>query len=80
MSRAAVSERSLRQVEGTGMAWTDELLSIRAAELYDQENTTQDEVGRALNLTRWNVGRLLSQAKAAGFVRIEINHPRARRR
>jgi deoxyribonucleoside regulator len=61
------------------MAWTDELLSIRAAELYYEENKTQDEIGQALNLTRWKVGRLLGQAKAAGFIRIEIIHPRARR-
>ena len=31
---------------------TDELLSIRAAELYYEENKTQDEIGQALRLTR----------------------------
>ena len=36
----------------------DELLSIRAAELYYEENKTQDEIGQALRLTRWKVGRL----------------------
>jgi deoxyribonucleoside regulator len=58
---------------------TDELLSIRAAELYYEENKTQDEIGAVLRLTRWKVGRLLAQAKASGFIRIEIVHPRARR-
>jgi deoxyribonucleoside regulator len=58
---------------------TDELLSIRAAELYYEENKTQDEIGTVLRLTRWKVGRLLAQAKASGFIRIEIVHPRARR-
>ncbi|MEO6309128.1 MAG: sugar-binding domain-containing protein [Leifsonia sp.] len=58
---------------------TDELLSIRAAELYYEENKTQDEIGSILRLTRWKVGRLLAQAKASGFIRIEIMHPRARR-
>jgi deoxyribonucleoside regulator len=58
---------------------TDELLSIRAAELYYEENKTQDEIGQALRLTRWKVGRLLAQAKQRGFIRIEILHPRARR-
>jgi len=58
---------------------TDELLSIRAAELYYEENKTQDEIGSILRLTRWKVGRLLAQAKANGFIRIEIVHPRARR-
>lgn len=57
----------------------DELLSIRAAELYYEENLTQEEIGRSLRITRWKVGRLLSQAKEEGFVRIEILHSRARR-
>lgn len=57
----------------------DELLSIRAAELYYEENLTQEEIGRSLRLTRWKVGRLLAQAKDEGFVRIEILHSRARR-
>ena len=58
---------------------SDELLSIRAAELYYEENKTQDEIGLILSLTRWKVGRLIAQARASGFIRIEIVHPRARR-
>jgi deoxyribonucleoside regulator len=58
---------------------SDELLSIRAVELYYEENKTQDEIGLILSLTRWKVGRLIAQAKASGFIRIEIVHPRARR-
>ena len=61
------------------MIESDELLSIRAAELYYEEDKTQDEIGTILRLTRWKVGRLLAQAKANGFIRIEIVHPRARR-
>lgn len=61
------------------MSASDELLSIRAAELYYQENKTQDEVGSLLGLTRWKVGRLITQAREAGIIRIEIVHPRARR-
>ena len=61
------------------MTATDELLAIRAAELYYQEHKTQDEVGALLGVTRWKVGRLISQAREAGIVRIEIVHPRARR-
>ncbi|HKP08702.1 MAG TPA: sugar-binding domain-containing protein [Microbacterium sp.] len=57
----------------------DELLSIRAAELYYEANLTQEEIGRSLQITRWKVGRLLTQAKEEGFVRIEILHSRARR-
>lgn len=56
-----------------------ELLAVRAAELYYEDGKTQDEIGAILHLTRWKVGRLLTQAKDAGFIRIEIVHPRARR-
>ena len=61
------------------MTTTAEMLSVRAAELYYEENKTQDEIGSLLGLTRWKVGRLLTQARALGIVRIEIVHPRARK-
>ena len=57
----------------------DELLAVKAAELYYDENKTQGEIGALLNLTRWKVGRLLSDARERGIIRIEIVHPRARR-
>ena len=57
----------------------EEMLAVRAAELYYDENKTQDEIGSLLNLTRWKVGRLLNEARERGIVRIEIVHPRARR-
>ncbi len=53
--------------------------AVKAAELYFEESKTQEEIAQMLNLTRWKVGRLLVQARAAGIVRIEIVHPRARR-
>lgn len=56
-----------------------ELLTVRIAELYYDDNKTQDEIGALLGVTRWKVGRLLTQARAKGIVRIEIVHPRARR-
>jgi deoxyribonucleoside regulator len=56
-----------------------ELLAVRAAELYYEENKTQDEIGAILRITRWKVGRLLAQARDRGIIRIEIVHPRARR-
>lgn len=56
-----------------------ELLAVRVAELYYEENKTQDEVGALLGITRWKVGRLLTRAREVGIVRIEIIHPRARR-
>jgi deoxyribonucleoside regulator len=57
----------------------NELLAVRAAELYYEENKTQDEIGAILRVTRWKVGRLLHAARAEGIVRIEIAHPKARR-
>ena len=58
---------------------TSELLMVRAAELYFDDNKTQGEIGALLGITRWKVGRLLTQARERGIVRIEIVHPRARR-
>ena len=57
----------------------DELLAVKAAELYYDEGKTQDEIGALLGVTRWKVGRLLSQAREDGLIRIEIVHPRARK-
>jgi len=57
----------------------DELTAVRVAELYYDENKTQEEIGSLLRITRWKVGRLLVQAREEGIVRIEIVHPRARR-
>ncbi len=57
----------------------DELLSVRVAELYYDDNKTQDEIGALLGISRWKAGRLLTLARERGIVRIEIVHPRARR-
>jgi len=56
-----------------------DLLTVRAAELYYEQDKTQDEIGQILGITRWKVGRLLHQAKEQGIIRIEIVHPKARR-
>ncbi len=58
---------------------TDEILAVKAAELYYEAGKTQDEIGLALSVSRWKVGRLLVAAREQGFVRIEIVHPSARR-
>lgn len=60
-------------------AISDELLAVRAAELYYEENKTQDEIGTILRITRWKVGRLLQAAREQGIIRIDIVHPRARK-
>src|SRR5690554_7813489 len=64
---------------GSWMSDDNELLMVRAAELYYDDNKTQDEIGALLGITRWKVGRLLTQARQSGIVRIDIVHPRARR-
>lgn len=56
-----------------------EMLAVRAAELYYEENKTQDEIGAILRITRWKVGRLLAQARDSGIIRFEIAHPKARK-
>ena len=61
------------------MSDENELLMVRAAELYYDDNKTQDEIGALLGITRWKAGRLLTQARQTGIVRIDIVHPRARR-
>jgi deoxyribonucleoside regulator len=58
---------------------TDEMLMVRASELYYEDGKTQDEIGALLHTTRWKVGRLLARARERGIVRIQIVHPRARR-
>ena len=66
-------------VEEVDMEIDTELLAVRVAELYYDENRTQDEIGEIVGITRWKVGRLLARARELGIVRIEIVHPRARR-
>jgi len=61
------------------VAAADELLAVRAAELYYEENKTQDEIGAILRITRWKVGRLLQAARESGIIRIDIVHPKARK-
>ncbi len=52
---------------------------VRVAKLYYDLERTQNEIATELGLTRWQVGRLLTEARELGIVRIEIT-PRAYRR
>jgi deoxyribonucleoside regulator len=54
-------------------------LLIEVAQSYWEQDRTQEDIGRELHLTRWKVGRLLEEARAAGIVQITIVHPQARR-
>jgi deoxyribonucleoside regulator len=56
-----------------------EHLMVQAAKLYHDLDRTQNEIARELGLTRWQVGRLLSDARAHGVVRVDIV-PRSPRR
>jgi deoxyribonucleoside regulator len=54
-------------------------LLLQVAHCYYEQGRTQQDIGRQLHLTRWKVGRLLDEARAAGIVQITIVHPQARR-
>lgn len=54
-------------------------LMVQVAKLYYDLDRTQSDIANELGLTRWQVGRLLVEAKQNGVVRIEIT-PRAGRR
>ena len=56
-----------------------ELLMVQAAKSYYDLDQTMGDIARTLGLTRWQVGRLLKDARDQGVVRIEIV-PRTRRR
>ena len=56
-----------------------ELLTVQAAKAYYDLDLTMGEIAKRLGLTRWQVGRLLKEAREQGVVRIEIV-PRAQRR
>jgi deoxyribonucleoside regulator len=49
-----------------------EQLMVQAAKLYYEMQLTQHEIAKQLCLTRWKVGKLLTDAKETGLVRIQI--------
>ena len=56
-----------------------EVLMVQAAKGYYDLDQTMGDIAKQLGLTRWQVGRLLRDAREQGVVRIEIV-PRAQRR
>jgi deoxyribonucleoside regulator len=56
-----------------------ELLMLQAAKAYYDLDRTMGDIAKQLGLTRWQVGRLLKDAREQGVVRIEIV-PRTQRR
>lgn len=73
--RAASEEVDLRSLSAEGR----ELLMLQAAKSYYGLDRTMAEIATQLGLTRWQVARLLKDAREQGMVRIEIV-PRAQRR
>lgn len=69
-----------RQAAGTRLPLDEarDHLLVQVAKMYFQLDRTQADIAAALGLTRWQVGRLLSEARETGVVRIEIA-PRAGR-
>jgi deoxyribonucleoside regulator len=49
-----------------------ELIMIQAAKLYYDLEKTMSEIAKELGLTRWQIGRVLKEAREVGIVRIEI--------
>ena len=52
----------------------DNDLCVRAAWLYHLHGMSQQEVGAALGLSRFQVNRLLSDARDAGIIRVSLAH------
>jgi len=48
---------------------------VRVASLYYEENRTQQEIAKVLNISRSGVSRLLTEARETGVVEIIIHHP-----
>jgi DNA-binding transcriptional regulator LsrR (DeoR family) len=61
---------ALNQVQSDEMR-----LMIRAALLYYEEGMTQNQIAKALGVSRVKVTRLLAKAKSLGIVEIRINQP-----
>lgn len=71
---ASAAPEQMRQPAGARLP-SDESrdhLLVQVAKMYFQLDRTQTEIASALGLTRWQVSRLLSQARDTGIVRIEI--------
>jgi DNA-binding transcriptional regulator LsrR (DeoR family) len=56
----------------------DQELLVKAARMYYEENRSQQEVARALGLSRSNVSRMLTAAHERGIVEIRIHDPSGR--
>ena len=48
---------------------------VQAAQLYYEQQLTQADIGRQLNISRSTVSRLLQDARESGIVRISISYP-----
>jgi deoxyribonucleoside regulator len=74
-ARAEADDIDLRSLSAEGR----ELLMLQAAKGYYDLDRTMADIAKGLGLTRWQVARLLKDAREQGVVRIEIV-PRVQRR
>jgi DNA-binding transcriptional regulator LsrR (DeoR family) len=56
----------------------DQEVLVKAARMYYEENRSQQEIARALDLSRSNVSRVLAAARERGIVEIRIHDPSGR--
>jgi DNA-binding transcriptional regulator LsrR (DeoR family) len=64
---------ALIEPENDAIASTDAQVMARVCWHYFKEGQTQDEIAKRLGLTRKRVNRVLSEARASGFVQITID-------
>ena len=50
----------------------DRALLVKAARLYYEEDMSQDQVAAAIGVSRSNISRMLTDARAQGIVQIRI--------
>ncbi len=68
--RSSIQEQDV-QYRGL-VAEQREVITLRVAKLYYDLDMTMNEIAKEIGLTRWQVGRILKEARELGIVRIEI--------
>jgi DNA-binding transcriptional regulator LsrR (DeoR family) len=65
---------------GTARTWSEDRLSLMAgiADMYYEQNLTQEDISARLGYSRSAVSRLLTEARKAGIVEIRIHYPSIR--
>lgn len=53
----------------------NELLLAEVASMYYEQNRTQEEIAKAIGISRSGVSRLLTRCRETGLVQIQVRHP-----